>query len=94
MDSRFLLHYTDEGIMRKLDSQGRVVIPKTLREKLNIEDNASMYFSTAVMDGKNYVLVTDNVQYAISKNDVDVAIHVLEELGERVPQLLYDIRNR
>ena len=78
--------------MRKLDRQGRVVIPTILRERLGIKENSPMYFSTARMNGKNYVLITDGVQHQITKADADITIRTLERIGAEVPDKLYQMR--
>ena len=79
-----------ENTSRKLDSLGRVVIPKSLRDKYGINENDEIYFYTATEDGQSFIALTSgktvDPKYAITMN-------VLEELGVEAPQQLLDILN-
>ena len=79
-----------ENTSRKLDSLGRVVIPKSLRDKQGINENDEIYFYTITEDGQNFIALTNgktvDPKYAITAN-------VLEELGVEAPQQLLDMIN-
>lgn len=48
-----------ENITRKLDSLGRVTLPKSLRARLNIADGAELEVFTCDYEGKTYICLTD-----------------------------------
>lgn len=79
-----------ENTSRKLDSLGRVVIPKNLRDKYGINENDEIYFYTMTENGQSFIALTNgktvDPKYAITAN-------VLEELGVEVPQQLLDMIN-
>lgn len=79
-----------ENTSRKLDSLGRVVIPKALRDKYGINENDEIYFYTITEDGQNFIALTNgktvDPKYMITAN-------VLEELGVEAPQQLLDMIN-
>jgi AbrB family looped-hinge helix DNA binding protein len=75
---------TPENTTRKIDSLGRVSIPKSMRSRLGIEDGAEMAF---------YLLEDDvGTQYVCLKADGEeidprylIAEQVLDELGCEIP---------
>ena len=80
-----------ENTSRKLDSLGRVVIPKNLRDKYSINENDEINFYTfSTEDGQNFIALTNgktlDPKYII-------AAKVLEELGVEAPQQLLAIIN-
>ncbi len=77
---------TKENITRKLDSLGRVSIPKAMRQRLEIDDLSEVEFYTLEDDnGMQYVCISNN---KVVNNDYAKAAKVLEELGLEVPQQL------
>ncbi len=70
---------------RRVDNTGRVVIPKSLRDKLLIRANDEVWFSSLEYDGVYYVCLT-------GKRTVDPKYHstakVLQELGVELPEEL------
>ena len=80
-----------ENTSRKLDSLGRVVIPKNLRDKYGINENDEIYFYTMTKDGQSFITLangkTVDPKYMITAN-------VLEELGVEAPQQLLDMINK
>ncbi len=79
-----------ENTSRKLDSLGRVVIPKNLRDKYGINENDEIYFYTMTENGQSFIALTNgktvDPKYMIAAN-------VLEELGVEAPQQLLDMIN-
>lgn len=76
-----------ENTTRKLDSLGRVSIPKSMRDRLGLKDGDEVEFYMLRDGDNNYV--------ALGKNGmVDLrylrAAEVLDELGLEVPQELID----
>lgn len=76
-----------ENTTRKLDSLGRVSIPKSMRDRLGLKDGDEVEFYM-LRDG-------DNGYVALGKNGMaDLrylrAAEVLDELGLEVPQELID----
>lgn len=76
-----------ENTRRKVDSLGRIVIPKSMRDRFNIKENDELEFLSLEVDGVYYVCITNG-------KTVDpryrTAALVLEELGEDVPQSLIE----
>jgi len=75
-----------ENTTRKVDTLGRVSIPKGMRDRLNIKDGEEMDFYLLEDDcGNQYVALTkqtvDNNKYVFTAN-------VLKELGLDVPEQL------
>lgn len=76
-----------ENAIRKIDNTGRIIIPKGLRDRLNLQEGDEMNFYFLEADGINLI--------GIGKNDmIDpryiAAIGVLEELGLEVPPELQE----
>lgn len=76
-----------ENTTRKLDSLGRVSIPKSMRDRLGLKDGDEVEFYMLRDGDNNYV--------ALGKNGMtDLrylrAAEVLDELGLEVPQELID----
>ena len=77
----------DENATRKLDSLGRVSIPKGLRDRLKMRVGEEIYFYSLVDGGKNYICLTND---KTDKTRYTNAAIVLRELGEKIPQSLKD----
>lgn len=82
-----VLNCQKENAIRKIDSSGRIIIPKGLRDRLNIHDGDEMEFY--FIQGEEFSCI------GISKNNfIDprykTAEAVLKELGEPIPQSLLE----
>lgn len=81
------MELTKENTTRKIDSLGRISIPKSVRSRMNIEEGQEMQF---------YMLRDDaGTQYVCMRPDGDevdpkyvIAYQVLEDLGVEVPEEL------
>ena len=81
------------NVSRKIDTLGRVVIPKGIRDtyKLNIGDE--VYFSILNNDGQQYVGISktneDLVKYKVAMQVLlDLDLDVPEELAEKVENII------
>jgi bifunctional DNA-binding transcriptional regulator/antitoxin component of YhaV-PrlF toxin-antitoxin module len=76
-----------ENARRRLDSLGRITLPKGLRDRMFMRDNEELEFFTFDLDGKMYIAlsVADGVdpKYLAAKS-------ILEELGADIPDELED----
>lgn len=79
------MNFISESCTRKLDSLGRLVIPKSLRERVGFKEGEEMYFYTCEDNGKKYICVTNRED---ENRDFAVAAKVLAELGLEVPEEL------
>ena len=75
-----------ENTTRKVDSLGRVSIPKGMRDRLEINegDEVEFYLLTAD-DGEQYVCLTN---HRVQNNRYEIAAQVLAELGFDIPEEL------
>ena len=80
-----MMKFVSESLSRKLDSLGRLVIPKSLRDRMGFTEGEELYFYTAEENGKKWICVTNN---AAEDNEFAAAARVLEELGLEVPKEL------
>ena len=46
-----------EGITRKIDGTGRIVLPKNLRNKYRLLEGDNVDYFTCTIDGKDYVCI-------------------------------------
>lgn len=75
-----------ENTTRKVDSLGRVSIPKSMRSRLEIETNDEVeFYLLNADDGEQYVCLTNHKS---SGNKYKMAAHLLQELGIAVPDEL------
>jgi len=72
-----------ENTTRKVDSLGRVSIPKSMRDRLNIAYEDEMEFYLLDYKGERYVCMTNHKDSAPDK--YKIAADVLDELGIDVP---------
>jgi AbrB family looped-hinge helix DNA binding protein len=87
-DAQFFMKITNENVSRKLDSLGRISIPKAIRQRLGIEELAEVDFYTMeAEDGTQYICMTDG---KASSNKYEQAAHVLNELGIDIPEGLME----
>lgn len=48
-----------ENTTRKIDTMGRISIPKSLRDRFGLESGVQMAFFTKEIDGKFYILMVE-----------------------------------
>lgn len=58
-----------EGITRKIDSAGRIIIPKSLRNKFRINEGSAMEYFTCSKDGKDYICVAVAADEAVEEKE-------------------------
>ena len=63
------------GIVRPVDSLGRVVLPIELRRLMNLEDNASLEI---FVDGDDLYVLFESAAYAYSAASVNIVDRVLK----------------
>ena len=87
-------YFMSENTTRKVDALGRVSIPKSLRDRLDIAAEDEMEFFMMEYQGRRYVALAntkeDNSQKAEKYKNV---IDVLEELGADLPTELVEAYN-
>ena len=77
---------TKENITRKLDSLGRISVPKAMRQRLGIDELSELKFYTMEDDnGEFYICMTN---HAASNSKYEQAAQVLTELGIAIPEEL------
>ena len=75
-----------ENTSRKVDSLGRVSIPKSMRDRLDINEGDEVEFYLLNADkGEQFVCLTNQKPGA---NKYENAVKVLEELGLDIPKEL------
>ena len=75
-----------ENTTRKVDSLGRVSIPKSMRDRLNIGTNDEVEFYLLNADnGEQFVCLTN---HKVANNRYEMAAAVLAELGLDIPEEL------
>ena len=75
-----------ENTTRKVDSLGRVSIPKSMRDRLDIQTNDEVEFYLLNADnGEQFVCLTN---HKAGVNKYETAAQVLEELGIDIPEEL------
>lgn len=75
-----------ENTTRKVDSLGRVSIPKSMRDRLEINTNDEVEFYLLQNDdGEQYVCLTN---HKANNNKYEMAAKVLNELGLDIPEEL------
>lgn len=78
---------TSSGTMHKVDDLGRIVFPKTLRQKYGIIPGNVMEFYTIDVYGETYIGVKVGRNYG-DKTRYIKAIEVLKDLNLEVPEAL------
>lgn len=74
-----------ENTTRKVDTLGRVTIPKSLRDRMRIKENDDLELFTMEDEGREYICMS--AVDAIPARYI-VAVDVLNELGVAVPEEL------
>lgn len=82
----------NEGSIHQVDSLGRLVFPKNLRQKYGITPGDRMEFYTIEYNGEVYVGVRVSKRYG-SRIEYLRAKEVLDDLGIEIPQKLTDAIN-
>lgn len=81
-----------ENATRKVDTLGRVSIPKGMRDRLDIKELDEVEFFLLEDDGgERYVALTN---HAVSRNKYAEAADVLIELGLEIPDELAALVNK
>ena len=75
----------NEHTTRKVDSLGRVVIPKSIRDKAEIKENDEVEFYTCEEDGRNFICLSKS---GTKDKKWEIAAAALRELGLDVPEEL------
>ncbi len=78
---------TNEGVTRKVDNLGRLVIPKAIRARFNIQENDEMAVFTFADDSGNWGVAFQPTAESVDPKYAN-AVAVLEELGCVVPDIL------
>jgi len=81
------MYITPENAIRKLDSQGRVIIPKGIRDRMQIDIGDEIEFFTITSGADNFIGLRAAVQGSPSQNYA-IAAQVLSELGLSIPERL------
>ena len=87
-----------EDCFKKIDKAGRITIPKHIRYKGEISDEATLAFFTIEKDDRTYVAVSEATPEELANEGIVVvdqkykdAVEVLQELGEEVPDSRMEI---
>lgn len=84
------MEFASENITRKVDSLGRVSIPKNIRARLSINDNDEVEVGILHMDTRDWVCFGGKPK-PIGRDSLEryqIAADVLKELGFAIPQRL------
>ena len=76
-----------ENTSRKIDGLGRISIPKSIRDRFQLNQNDEMEFSICYMDDMTYICLN-------RKNDTNKAEQLaaeLDALGIEIPEKLLDM---
>lgn len=79
--------FISENTARKVDSLGRVSIPKSIRQRLNINTNDEVEFSICYSGDMTYICMNKKVDV----NKAEILLAELENLGIPVPDELLDM---
>lgn len=83
------MNLIDENTTRKIDSLGRISVPKGIRNRMHLDNNQEMSFYTFKYEGREYVAFAP---VAISDMEEEekclTAFDLLVELGIDVPDEL------
>lgn len=80
------MELTKENTTRKVDSLGRVSIPKSMRDRLDINTNDEVeFYLLNTDDGEQFVCLTN---HKVNTNKYEIAAKVLAEFGLSIPEEL------
>ena len=82
------MNLSKENVSRKIDSLGRLSIPKSLRDRLERHENDMVDFYLLQDEDRHYVCFGKHIDDSDEK--VARAIKLLEELGIKVPDELIE----
>ena len=57
-----------EGVTRKIDGTGRIVLPKNLRNKYRLNEGDNVDYYTCTIDGKDYICIAASEQKTEDKD--------------------------
>lgn len=80
------MQLVNENVSRKIDSLGRISIPKGLRDRLNMGTDAEVNFYTLISDKGEQMLCL--APSTFRRDRFYVAAEVLDELGLDLPKEL------
>ena len=70
----------ETGFGRKLDSLGRLVLPKKLREQMNLVEGQTYQFFTHKIGNKMYLCI----ECPGNQDEIDLAIELLKKNGIKI----------
>lgn len=80
------MQLVNENVRRKIDSLGRISIPKGLRDRLNMGTEAEISFYTLISDKGEQMLCLAPTTF--ERDRFYIAAEVLDELGLDLPKEL------
>ena len=79
--------FINENTTRKVDTLGRISIPKSIRDRFNIKPNDEIEFSICHMDNQIYICM--NKKNDASKAEILAA--ELDAMGIEIPEKLMEM---
>lgn len=79
--------FVNENTTRKVDSLGRLSIPKGMRDRFNINPNDEIEFSVCYNGDQTYICL----QKKNDTNKAEIVAAELEALGIDIPEALLDM---
>lgn len=73
-----------ENTIRRLDSLGRISIPKGLRNRYWIDPNDELEFYSLRYNGRDYICLT-KAGMSVEKQKCEMVADLLDELGVKIP---------
>lgn len=78
----------EEHVTRKVDSLGRISIPKGIRDRMRINTGEEVEFFLGIEDGECYIMMKGFASN--TRKERETAMKVLVQMGLDVPQELLD----
>ena len=82
------MQITKENAVRKIDASGRIIIPKGVRDRLELQEGDEMDFY--FIESPEFTGIGLASSKAIESKYM-IAVNVLEELGTEIPEPLLNI---